>query len=107
MTRPILIFALLGIMFAGFEGATDAAGLDFETSQDHGHEVHGSAHFDSHEHDGDSHHDDHFCHCSAHAAALLSTAFASATQERSVWPNRYDGRFSTLVTPPLLRPPNS
>ncbi len=107
MTRPILILALLGIIFAGFEGVADAAGLDFEASQDNGHEVHGTAHVDSHEYDGDSHHDDHFCHCSVHAAAILSTVIVSATKERSVWPNRYDSRFPTLVAPPLLRPPNS
>ena len=107
MTRPILILVSLGIIFAGFEGAADAAGLDFEASRDNGHEVHGTIHVDSHEHDGDSHHDDHFCHCSVHAAAILCTVFVSAPEERFVSTNRYDGRFSTLVAPPLLRPPNS
>ena len=107
MTKPILISVLLGIVFTGFEGAADAAGRDFAANRDHGHEVHGSAHAASHEHDGDSHHDDHFCHCSVHAMALPPTAFISATEDKSVSSNRYDGRFTTLVVPPLLRPPNS
>ena len=107
MTKPILFLALLGIIFAGFEGATDAAGLDFDAGQDNGHEVHGSTHVESHEHDDDSHHDDHFCHCSVHTMALPPTVLVSATEDKSVSSNRYDGRFTTLVTPPLLRPPNS
>jgi len=106
MTRPILISVLLGIIFAGFEAAVDAAGPGIEADQDNGHEMHGSAHADNHEHDDDSHHDDHFCHCSVHAAALLSTVFIAATEERSVSSNRYVDRFSTLTDPPLLRPPN-
>jgi hypothetical protein len=114
MTRAILFSVFVSIIFAGYEGATDAAGPDIAGSKVDGHEVHGSAHIDSHEHDGDGHEhegdghqDDHFCHCSVHAAALLSTVVSSATEERSASSTRYDDHFSSLVEPPLLRPPNS
>lgn len=107
MTKPILISVIFSIICAGIEGASDSAGPDIEGSQVNGHEVHGMAHIDSHEHDPDSDHDDHFCHCSVHAAALLSAVVYSATEERSVSPSSYDDHFSSLVDPPLLRPPNS
>jgi hypothetical protein len=107
MTRAILISVFVSIIFAGYEGATDAAGPDIAGGKVDGHEVHGSAHIDSHEHDGDGHQDDHFCHCSVHAVALLTTLVSSATEERSVSSSRYDDRFPSLVDPPLLRPPNS
>jgi hypothetical protein len=110
MTRAILFSVFVGIIFAGFEGATDAAGPGFEGNQVNGHEVHGSAHIDSHEHDIDGHKhdgDDHFCHCSVHALALLTALVSSATEEKSVSSSRYDDQFSSLVEPPLLRPPNS
>jgi hypothetical protein len=114
MTRAILISAFASIIFAGFEGAADAANPDIAGGKVDGHEVHGSAHIDRHEHDGngheddgDDHEDDHFCHCSVHAAALLSTVVSPATEERSDSSSRYDDRFPSLVDPPLLRPPNS
>lgn len=107
MTKAILVSVFFSIMCASFEGASDGAGPDVEGSQVNGHEVHGSAHTDNHEHDSDSQQDDHFCHCSVHAAALLYTIVSSVTEERSVSPSRYDDRFSSLVDPPLLRPPNS
>ena len=87
MTKPILILMIVSIAFAGFEGATDAAGPDIEGSQVIGHEVHGSAHSESHEHDGADHDEDHFCHCSVHTAVLLSTVVSSATDEGSVSPS--------------------
>ncbi len=108
MTKPILILMIVSVAFAGFEGATDAAGPDIEGShQVNGHEVHGSAHSESHEHDGADHDEDHFCHCSVHTAVLLSTLVSSATEERFVSPSHYDDHFSSQVDPPLLRPPNS
>ena len=107
MTKPILILMIVSIIFAGFEGATDSAGPDFEGSQVNGHEVHSSAHSESHEHDGADHDEDHFCHCSVHTAVLLSSVASSATEERSVSPSHYDDHFSSQVDPPLLRPPNS
>ncbi len=114
MIRAVLFSVFVSIIFAGFEGATDAAGPGFEGNQVNSHEVHGSTHIDSHEHDvgghkhdGDGHQDDHFCHCSVHAVALLTTLVSSVTEEKSVSTSRYDDQFSSLVDPPLLRPPNS
>ena len=114
MTRAIVISVFVSIIFAGYEGATDAAGPDIAGGKVDGHEVHGSAHIDSHEHDGDrhehdsdGHQDDHFCHCSVHAVALLTTLASAATEEKSVSSSRYDDKFPSLVDPPLLRPPNS
>lgn len=107
MTRIILNFVFTGMILAGFEGAADAAGSALADSQDHGHEIHGSIHADSHEHNGESDHDDHFCHCGVHAAALLCVAVTSGCNERYVSSDRYDSRFSSLIAPPLLRPPNS
>jgi hypothetical protein len=107
MTRAILISVFVSIIFAGFEGATDAASPDIAGGTVDGHEVHGSIHIDSHEHDGDGHQDDHFCHCSVHAVALLSTAVSSATEEISAMSGRYDDQYSSLVDSPRLRPPKS
>ena len=107
MTKRIIISLIFSILCAGFEGASDGAGPEIGGSQVNSHEVHGSPHFDNHEHDGDSQHDDHFCHCSVHAAALLFTVEYSATKERSVLRGRYDDHFSSLADPPLLRPPIS
>lgn len=52
MTRAILISVFVSIIFAGYEGATDAAGPDIAGGKVDGHEVHGSTHIDSHEHNG-------------------------------------------------------
>jgi hypothetical protein len=114
MTRAILISVFVSIIFAGYEGATDAASPDIAGGTADGHEVHGSIHIDSHEHDGDNHEhdgdghqDDHFCHCSVHAAALLSTDVSFATEERSTSSSRYDDQYSSLVDSPRRRPPKS
>jgi hypothetical protein len=107
MSRSILISVFVSIVFAGFESAADAAGPIIDSGHESSHEVHGSIHSDSHEHDGDDHDEDHYCHCSAHAAALLSFAIACTPENRSVSSCRYEDRFSSLVDPPLLRPPNS
>lgn len=114
MTRTILISVFVSIIFAGYEGAADAAGPDTAGSTIDGHEVHGSAHIDiyvhdgdDHEHEGEDHQDDHFCHCSVHAVALLTTLVSSASEIRSASSSLYDDQFSSQVDPPLLRPPNS
>ena len=103
MTRAILISVLVSMLFAGLEGATDAAGPGIDTSQENGHEMHGPPHVESHEHEGD----DHFCHCGVHAVALLTSIDISVSENQSVSHSRYDDRFSSLLAPPLLRPPNS
>ena len=107
MTRSILLLVLVSVVFTGFESAADAAGVIDESGHESSHEVHGSAHSESHEHDGDDHDEDHFCHCGVHTAALLSFAIACTPENRSVSSIRYIDRFSSLVDPPLLRPPNS
>jgi hypothetical protein len=106
MKKSILFSVFVSLIFAGFESAADAAGAVVTTDRDSGHEVHGSAHSESHEHDGADHDEDHFCHCSVHAAAIVSCAVAGLADNRSVSLIRYAVRFSSLVDPPLLRPPN-
>lgn len=105
MTRATLIFVLMALVLAGFEGAADAAGSFTGESQDQSHEMHGSVHGENHEHD--SEHDDHFCHCSLHAMALLSTAVKPILQKGWLTLGSYDSRFSSQAPIPLLRPPNS
>jgi hypothetical protein len=107
MSRLILISVLIGYVFVGFEGLTDASGPVLDVDQDHSHEVHSQMHVDNHEHDGDSDHDDHFCHCSAHAAVLFSQMASPAAVGSQVSPVRLDSRFSSRAGPPLLRPPNA
>ena len=106
MKRSILFSVFVSIIFAGFESAADAAGAVANTDRDSGHEVHGSAHSESHEHDGADHDEEHFCHCSVHAAAIASCEVAGSADNRSVSLSHYAVRFSSLVDPPLLRPPN-
>ena len=111
MTKPILISVFVSMIFAGFESAADTAGSMVASGHDGGHEVHGSSHSVSHQHAGenhdDEHDDEHFCHCSAHAVALLCIAVVSATEDRSVSSYRYKDHFSSLADPPLPRPPDS
>jgi hypothetical protein len=107
MSRFILISVLIGYVFVGFEGLTDGSGPVTDADQDHGHEVHSQMHVDNHEHDGDSDHDDHFCHCSAHAAAIFSLTAPPAAVASHVSAVRFDSRFSSRAGPPLLRPPNA
>ena len=107
MTRTILIAVFVSIVFAGFESAADAAGFVVDSGHESGHEVHGSAHSDSHEHDGENHDGEHFCHCTVHAAAIIPSIVVCTAEEIFVSSSRYDDRFSSLVDPPLLRPPNS
>ena len=106
MTKSILFSVFVSIIFAGIESAADAAVTVLDADHDNGHEIHGSAHSESHEHDGADHDEDHFCHCSVHTVALLSCAVAYTAENRSVSSSRYENHFSSLVDPPLLRPPN-
>ena len=107
MVRSILITVFVSMIFAGFESAADAAGPMVDSGHESTHEVHTSPHMLGHEHDGDEHDDEHFCHCSAHTAAIFSINAICALEERSVSPTSCDNRFSSLADPPLLRPPNS
>ena len=111
MRRSILFSVFVSVVFAGIESATDAAAAVVDADQYNVHEIHGSAHSESHEHDGADHDDadhdeDHFCHCSVHTAALLSCGIAFTAENRSVSSSYYETRFSSLADPPLLRPPS-
>ena len=106
MSRTVLISVFISMIFAGFEGAADAAGSDLEHSPDTTHEMHRSVHADDHDHADESDSDDHFCHCSAHAIALLPEAGTASPGETFVSSNLVDSRFTSLAGPPLLRPPN-
>ena len=57
MTRTILISVLLGTVLSGFEGAADASGPGMPGGQDHGHELHDSAHTGNHEQSDAADHD--------------------------------------------------
>ena len=112
VTKSIVFSVFVSIIFAGIESAADAAGAVPDTDHDNGHEIHGSVHSESHDHDDADHDDadheeDHFCHCSVHSVALLSCAVAGTAETRFVSSSRYDYHFSSLADPPLLRPPNS
>ena len=107
MTRTILISVILCTALAGFEGAADAAGPGMPVGQDHGHELHDSAHTGNHEQGDVADHDDHFCHCGMHAVALLPVVITPVIQKSSRPNTRHDRRVSSLAGPPLLRPPNS
>ncbi len=112
MTKSILFSVFVSIVFAGIESAANAAGAVPDADHDNGHEVHGSVHSESHEHDGTDHDDadhdeDHFCHCSVHSVALLSCVVAGTAKNQFVSSSRYVYHFSSLTDPPLLRPPNN
>jgi hypothetical protein len=107
MTRMILISVLLGTVLAGFEGAADAAGPGMPVGQDHGHELHDSAHTGDHEQGDVADHDDHFCHCGMHSLALVPVIITPLIQKSSRPNTRYDRRVSSHAGPPLLRPPKS
>lgn len=106
MTRAVLFTVFACIVFAGIESAADAAGPDWEVDSGGSHELHGTTHDEHHESDDDSHHDDHFCHCNAHGVALAPVDMVPATHALHVSHLRYDDHFTSLVAPPLLRPPN-
>ena len=108
MIRVILFAVLISILFSGFESAAEAAAPVWGDGQDVSHEMHGKRHTDDHQHEGegDSHHDDHYCHCNVHAAALLSVEFYASVDGPYASQWRYDGRFTSLARPPLLRPPD-
>ena len=107
MARVILFSVLVSILFSGFESAAEAVGPAWDNDQDVSHEAHGKLHTDYHEQDGDSQHDDHYCHCNVHAAALLAVEIDTSVNEPYASRGSYDHRFTSLVAPPLLRPPNS
>ena len=106
MTRAISIAVLCGIVFSGFEGVAESAGASPIGAHENGHEMHGSGHDKSHDHDESGHHDDHFCHCGVHAPALVSSIVTPLVPGSLVSTNRYSERYSSLHSPPLLRPPD-
>lgn len=106
MTKSVLFFVFVSIIFAGIESAADAASIVIDVDHNNGHEIHGSTHAESHEHNGADHDEDDFCHCNAHTAAILSCDVASPAKNQFVSVSRYQHGFSSLVDPPLLRPPN-
>ena len=104
--------AFFCIVFAGIESTADAAGPDLIVDHGGSHELHGTAHdhephSTAHDDDDDGHHDDHFCHCNAHAAALPAIDIVGMGEEPSLSHRRYSVYFTSLVAPPLLRPPNA
>jgi hypothetical protein len=105
MNRVVFILFVCGLLFAGFEGAADAAGLVILSES---HDVHARLAYaaDAHEHsdDGEESHG-HFCHCTVHGVALFlelaELDFSSAGRSRCP----YRMQASSRGDPPLLRPP--
>lgn len=106
MTRTICISVLCGILFSGFEGVAESAGSAPVDGHEHNHEIHGPGHDNRHDHDESGDHDDHFCHCGVHAPALVSSIVTPVIPGSPVSANRFSERFSSLHSPPLLRPPD-
>ena len=106
MTRAIGIAVFCGIVLSGFEGVAESANPSPVDAHEHGHEIHGSGHGESHDHDKSSDLDDHFCHCGVHAPALVSSIVTPVVPGTPVSTNRHSERFSSLLSPPLLRPPD-
>lgn len=110
MTRTICIAVLCGILFSGFEGVAESASpapVDaHKYEHERSHEIHGSGHDNSRDHDESGDHDDHFCHCGVHAPALVSSIVTPVVPGSPVSTNRYSERYSSLHSPPLLRPPD-
>jgi hypothetical protein len=107
MKRFVVATVLLSMLFTSFEGAADVAGSAAAGERDHSHEVHGTLHSSDEQHENATDHEDHFCHCSVHAVALTSIEFAAVDHELPILRVRYDSRFNSVSSPPLLRPPNS
>lgn len=107
MTRTVIIAVLTGVFFSGLEGVAETVDLGSADVHEHGHELHGTAHAsdDHHDHHDDS--DEHFCHCSLHAPALLSSHVTPVSPAIATGTTLHDDRFSSLPSPPLLRPPNA
>jgi len=107
MSRAVLILVMFSTAFTALEGAVDIAGAGMLGDRESSHEMHDAIHIDEHEHDGTDDHDDHFCHCTAHAVALLSELVTPAMQLPRIATLRHDNRFTSQFGPPLLRPPIS
>jgi len=110
MNRAIIFAVLAGIVFSGLESAAETVGPLSADTHDGGHEIHGSAHANDHDHDESGDHDDHdnhFCHCGVHALAILSNDVIPLVSTVSITRARHDVSFSTLRGPPLLRPPTA
>jgi ABC-type Zn2+ transport system substrate-binding protein/surface adhesin len=107
MTRTVIIAVIAGLVFSGFEAVAETGDVEAIDAHGHGHEIHSSAHTGGHDHDDSTDHDDHFCHCGLHAPALLSSYVTPVAPAVATGTTLHDGRFSSLPSPPLLRPPNA
>ena len=112
MSKAIVIFVCVSLVFAGLEGAAEAATFD-DSGHDAGHELHGAGHTadhdhnHDHEHDGDEDHEGHFCHCSLHALALLYAPIKTSMPKTYIATGRYELRIPFRAPTPPLRPPTA
>lgn len=110
MNKLVFIMFACGLMFAGFEGAADAAGLAIPTEQHDAHDLHAQfAHVaDEHDHadDGEDAHG-HYCHCAVHGAALLLDLAELTFSKADCRSCPTQVQTSSRDDPPPLPPPNA
>ncbi len=108
MNRAVFSMFVCGLMFAGLEGAVDAAGLVAPSELHDAHDLHApfTHAADAHDHadDGEKAHG-HFCHCTVHGAALLPDLAALNFSKADCARRHKRVQASSRGDPPLLRPP--
>lgn len=113
MRKLLLTWFCLGIAFTGVEGAAHAADLGEDPAV--AHELTGSmlpagdhavAHHDTGMPDCPDGDTDHFCHCSAHAAAIASSLVDPVTSVGAIAPQASADSFASRTPSVPLRPPN-
>lgn len=106
MRRIVTIVLMLTLLTGGLEAAADFGGIQTDDLSAT-HEVHGDFHDDDPgRSDGDDKDPRHFCHCSAHGAAVITAIPLPSLTAAATFGSTITLLHGTQEIPPLLRPPN-